>query len=191
VQCVEGRYAGSLMPPTAEIADTGLERRTVVRSVVVGYGTKRGSTREVAEAVAAVLRERDFAVELLPAREIKDVRRYDGVVLGGALYRGRWHRDARRLLKRHRGALAEKPVAVFGMGPRRHEPEAFERSRNQLERALAKVPEVKPVSAGSFGGVDRERRLDVRDWGAIHAWAAEVANAFDAASAQEPSPDES
>ena len=43
--------------------------------------------------------------------------------------------------------------------------------------------------AGSFGGVDRERRLDVRDWGAIRAWAAEVADAFDAASAQEPSTD--
>ena len=81
------------------------------------------------------------------------------------------------------------PVAVFGMGPRRHEEEAFQRSRNQLERALAKVPEVKPVSAGTFGGVDRERRLDVRDWGAIRAWAAEVANAFEAASAQEPSTD--
>jgi menaquinone-dependent protoporphyrinogen IX oxidase len=94
------------------------------------------------------------------------------------------------LLKRPRGALAaERPVAVFGMGPRRHEQEALERSRNQLERALAKVPEVKPVSAGSFGGVDRERRLDVRDWGAIRAWAAEVANTFDTASAQEPSTD--
>jgi hypothetical protein len=59
----------------------------------------------------------------------------------------------------------------------------------ELERALAKVPEVKPVSAGSFGGADRERRLDVRDWGDLRAWAAEVANAFDAASAQEPSTD--
>ena len=89
------------------------------------------------------------------------------------------------------GRWRNKPVAVFGMGPRRHEQEAFDRSRNQLERALAKVPEVKPVSAETFGGVDRERRLDVRDWGAIRAWAAEVASAFDAASAQEPSTDRS
>ena len=91
----------------------------MARSIVVGYGTKRGSTREVAEAVGAVLSERGFAVELLPAQDVGDVGRYDGVVLGAALYTGRLQRDARRFLKRHRKELATLRVAVFALGPPR------------------------------------------------------------------------
>lgn len=149
-----------------------------MRSVVVGYGTKRGSTREVAEAVAAVLREHGLVVDLLPAGKVEDVGAYDAAVLGGALYRGRWHRDARRLLKRQRKALAVMPVAVFGLGPRRDGDEALQRSRRQLERALAKVPEVEPLLIGCFGGVDREKQIDLRDRVAIRAWAVDAADAL-------------
>ena len=153
----------------------------MARSVVVGYATKRGSTREVAEAVVAVLLERGFAVELAPARDVEGVAGFDGVVLGAALYTGRLQRDARRFLKRRRKELATLPVAVFALGPRRDTKEHLERSRQQLERALAKVPEVKPVLTGCFGGVDRKKQVDLRDWGVIRAWAEDAADAFDAA----------
>jgi menaquinone-dependent protoporphyrinogen oxidase len=146
-------------------------------SVLVAYATKRGSTREVAEAVAAALREQGSKVELAPVREVKSVDRFDAVVIGGALYSGRWR--ASRLLKRRRKALASKPVAVFAMGPRRNEEAAFERSSGQLRRSLAKVPEVEPVAISVFGGVDREKGIDIRDWDAIRAWAEEVGSRFD------------
>ncbi|HEX7525135.1 MAG TPA: flavodoxin domain-containing protein, partial [Gaiellaceae bacterium] len=108
---------------------------------------------------------------------------FDGVVLGGALYAGRLQRDARRFLRRHRKELATLAVAVFALGPRRDTKEHLQRSRQQLERALAKVPEVKPVLTGCFGGADREKQVDLRDWGVIRAWAEDAADAFDAASA--------
>jgi hypothetical protein len=38
--------------------------------------------------------------------------------LGGALYMGRLHREARRFLRTHREALATRPLAVFAMGDR-------------------------------------------------------------------------
>jgi flavorubredoxin len=38
-------------------------------SILVAYATQHGSTQEVAEAVAATLRERRFAVDTQPARE--------------------------------------------------------------------------------------------------------------------------
>jgi len=40
------------------------------------------------------------------------------VILGGAIYTGRWHRDAHRFLRRNRRELAGIPIAVFGMAPR-------------------------------------------------------------------------
>ena len=147
--------------------------------VLVAYGSTRGSTREVAEAVAATLRERGHEVDVERAGRVKEIGRYEGVVLGGALYRGRWHRGARRFLKRQRRRLSTVSLAVFAMGPRRNEEVAFERARRQLERALAKAPEIEPASTAVFGGVDRERGVDLRDWEAIRVWAEKVGAALD------------
>jgi menaquinone-dependent protoporphyrinogen oxidase len=148
--------------------------------VLVAYGTKRGSTREVAETIGAALRERGLEVDVSPARKIERLERYDCAVVGGALYRGLWHRHARRLLRKNRRLLSEGPLAVFAMGPRRNAEEAFVRSRGQLERALAKLPELQPLSIAVFGGVDRQRGVDLRDWDAIRRWSDELAASFSA-----------
>ena len=87
-------------------------------TILAAYGTKHGSTREVACAVAETLRELGLDVDVEPAGSVDDLSPYAGVVLGGALYTGRWHPEALHFLERHRRALATMPVAVFGMGPR-------------------------------------------------------------------------
>src|SRR4051812_48549063 len=155
--------------------------------ILIAYATKRGSTREVAEAVAAALRERELEVEGAPAAAVRDVAGYDGVVLGGALYTGRWHGDARAFLRRHGDALERTPVlAVFALGPRTLAAEDVASSRAQLDRALAATPHVEPALVTIFGGVVDPAKLrfpfskltssDARDWDAIEAWAGEVAD---------------
>ena len=157
-------------------------------TILVAYGTKHGSTREVAEAVAQTLAELGLDVETLPAARVDDVSQYEAVVVGGALYTGRWHPDALRLLKRHKATLASIPVAVFGMGPKTTEEHDLRHARGQLEMALAKVPGVEPCAVAIFGGVldpaklrfpfNRMPASDARDWAEIRAWAVEVATAF-------------
>jgi len=98
------------------------------------------------------------------------------------------HQDARRFLTRHRQALAERPLAVFAMGPRTLGEEDVAESRRQLDHDLAKFRELEPVAVAIFGGVVDPAKLrfpfkrmpasDARDWDAIHAWADEVASAF-------------
>ncbi|MGZ4387390.1 MAG: flavodoxin domain-containing protein [Gaiellaceae bacterium] len=149
--------------------------------VLVAYATKHGSTREVAESVASTLRGRGIDVEVKPAVAVNELDPYSAVVLGGALYTGRWHADARRLLAKRRKELAALPVAVFAMGPKTLDAAAIESSRKQLQQALAKVPEVKPLSIAIFGGVldpkqhrfpfNRMEAMDARDWNAIREWA--------------------
>ncbi len=158
-------------------------------TILVAYGTKHGSTREVAQAVAETLQELGHDVETLPAARVDDLSPYAGVVVGGAIYMGSWHPDAMRFLEQHRKELAVLPVAVFGMGPRTMEEHDAEESRAQLGKALAKVPEVDPYAVAVFGGVVDPRTLrfpfsrlpasDARDWSAIRAWAVDVARAFD------------
>jgi menaquinone-dependent protoporphyrinogen oxidase len=156
--------------------------------ILVAYGTKHGSTAAVARAVAETLQEHGLAVDTLPAGRADDLSPYSGVVIGGAIYMGRWHPDALGLLKRHRRALAAMPVAVFGMGPRTLEEHDVKAARGQLMKALAKVPEVDPAAVVVFGGVidpqvlhfpfNRMPAGDARDWHAIRAWATEVAEEF-------------
>ncbi len=50
------------------------------------------------------------------ARAVTGVAPYEAVVVGGALYTGRWHKDARRFVRRHRHVLAERPVWFFSSG---------------------------------------------------------------------------
>jgi menaquinone-dependent protoporphyrinogen oxidase len=147
---------------------------------LVTYASKHGSTREVAERVAEVMRGAGADVDVMPAAEVGHLRGYETVVLGGALYAGRLHKDARRFLARHRDALSVRRVAVFALGPQKLEQSAG--SRTQLDRALAKVPEIEPIAVAIFGGVidpdklrfpfNRMPASDARDWAAIEAWAA-------------------
>lgn len=160
-------------------------------SVLVGYATNYGSTQEVAEAVAATLRESGLAVDIQPLREVLSLTGYSAVVLGAPLYMFRWHKDARRFLSRHREALTERPVAVFALGPT-HDPydeEEWQDSWAQLKKALAKFPWLTPVSLEMFGGKYDPAKLsfpismftgdepasDIRDWTVIHAWASNLA----------------
>jgi menaquinone-dependent protoporphyrinogen oxidase len=156
--------------------------------VLVAYGSSHGSTREVAAEIAAELHEHGLSAVMLPAREVGNLEGYDGVIIGAAIYMGKTHRDVRRLLRRFHHELAALPVAVFAMGPLSMEPKEVGGSRRQLEHALAKVSDVKPIALAIFGGVVKPEELhfpfskmpetDARDWDAIDAWAEEVADAF-------------
>src|SRR5918995_3017389 len=156
--------------------------------VLVAYATKRESTHEVADAVAAWLRERGYEVDVRAAAEVGTLRPYSAVVVGGALYMGRWHRDAQRFLATHRDELARVPVAVFAMGPLKLEQTDIDASRHQLDHALAKEHALEPVSVAIFGGVIDPAKLrfpftrmdaaDARDWATIRAWADEIAGRF-------------
>ncbi|WP_030610315.1 flavodoxin domain-containing protein [Streptomyces fulvoviolaceus] len=156
-------------------------------NVLVAYGTTNGSTARIAEAVAAVLRKEGFTSEALPAAAVTRVTPYDAVVVGGALYAGRWHKDARRFLRRHGKDLAGRPLWLFSSGPL---------DASAAERDIPPVPGLKRAMTRldarghvTFGGCLEEgakglvarmilrddKGGDFRDFGLIEEWAARIA----------------
>jgi menaquinone-dependent protoporphyrinogen oxidase len=167
-------------PPTAAPQRKG---EAMQPSILVAYGSKKGSTAEVAAFIGKRLREHGLVVDVRRAAQVEDLAFYDGVVLGGSLYFGRWHDDARAFLNRFRTALADRPLAVFALGPKIASEQDLAGSRAQLDRALG---DAAPTAAAVFGGVIDPAKLrfpfnrmpasDARDWTAIAAWADDVAS---------------
>jgi menaquinone-dependent protoporphyrinogen oxidase len=172
----------------------GAKEETLSPSVLVAYATRHGSTQEVAEAVAAELRERGLAVNIQPMRKVRTLEGYGAAVLGTAIYMFRLHKDARRFLSRHRQDLTKRPVAIFALGPFNDEEKEWQGVRAQLDKELAQFPWFTPVAREIFGGkfdpaelrfpynlVPYLKRLpasDIRDWEAIRAWASNLAEKF-------------
>jgi menaquinone-dependent protoporphyrinogen oxidase len=111
--------------------------------VLVAYASERGGTAEIAEWIGAALSQAGVEADVRSAGEITSLDGYDAAVVGGALYAGRWHREARRFVRHHADALAHQPVWLFSSGPLDHTAE---------ERKLDPVPGVAKFA----------RRLDAR-----------------------------
>jgi len=153
--------------------------------VLIAYGSKRGSTGEIAKAIGWTFEEMGLEVEVRPAAEVEDVGPYGAVVLGGAVYRNRWHRDARRFGRRFAGALRDRPVWLFSSGPldltaeeRRIPPVAF--VANLAERISARDHttfggRLASHPTGYAASAMAERVAgDYRNFAEIRAWASRI-----------------
>ncbi|WP_329416729.1 flavodoxin domain-containing protein [Streptomyces sp. NBC_00704] len=159
-------------------------------TVLIAYGTTNGSTAQIAEAVADILRGAGLRVETAPARSVTGVDGFDAVVVGGALYAGRWHKDARRFVRRHRVALARRPVWFFSSGPL--DPSASERDIAPVRGVRRAMDRLDVRDHVTFGGCLEEgargrvagmilssgKGGDFRDFAAIGTWAEGVADAL-------------
>ena len=166
------------------------------KKILVACASKYGSTQEVAEAIAATLRERRLGADLQLMRKVRTLEGYGAVVLGAPIYLGLWHKDALNFLSRNEEALAQRPVAIFALGPTSADEKEMQGSRAQLDKELAKYPWLTPVALEVFAGRYNPARFnlpdrlitslpasplhgmpasDVRDWPAIRAWADNLA----------------
>jgi menaquinone-dependent protoporphyrinogen oxidase len=164
------------------------------KPVLVAYATKFGSTREVAEAIAAAMREAGVEVDMRPLREVKSLESYGAIVVGAALYMYKWHKDAIRFVERCQSELVGKRVAVFALGPVNDVEKEWSEARARLDKELARFPSFRPVEVEMFGGSFDAQKLqfpwslvpglkklpatDIRDWTAIGSWGSRLAETF-------------
>jgi menaquinone-dependent protoporphyrinogen oxidase len=85
--------------------------------VLIAFGSKRGGTAGLAQMIVDELAAAGVEAVAQPARRVRDLDGFDAVIVAGALYANRWHRDARRLVRRYVGELRQLPVWLVASGP--------------------------------------------------------------------------
>jgi menaquinone-dependent protoporphyrinogen oxidase len=83
--------------------------------ILVAYASKNGSTAEIAEAIAEVLRQRGHPCDVLSVDALRSLGAYQAVVLGSAVYSGHWMKEAVHFLRSHQ--FSELPLFIFSSGP--------------------------------------------------------------------------
>jgi len=85
--------------------------------VLVTAASKHGSTREIAQAIATELSAEGIAAEARDVTDVATLEGYDAVILGSAVYVGKWMNEARDFVARHGEELRHRSVWLFSSGP--------------------------------------------------------------------------
>src|SRR5581483_5480744 len=125
-----------------------------VRALIV-HASTRGGTAGLARMNAESHANHGVDVEVGNAGDVDDPEGYDAIIVGGALYNGKWHPDATWFVQRNLPALRATNVWFFSSGPL---------DESARSGSLAPVPQVQELARRAnvrghmtFGGV-LERR---------------------------------
>jgi len=161
------------------------------KRVLVTYASKYGSTGGVAEAIGKELCAKGVNADVVLIKNAGNVSSYQGVVIGSAIYMGKWMSDATDFVNENQSILREIPVAYFLVCMTLSQPTEEKRAQvlSYTDPILKAAPQIKPVGIGTFAGALNYSNLswlnkkilkskgtpegDFRDWNAIRAWARE------------------
>jgi len=160
--------------------------------VLVAYATKYSATAEIAEKIGQVLGQAGLSTDVLPAKEVSDLTANRAVVLGSAVYIGKWRKEAVKFLQDNEKMLAERLVWLFSSGPS-GEGDAVELLQGwrfpAKQQPIADRIQAQDIAV-FHGSVDTEKLSfieksminsvkapvgDFRDWDAITSWATTIA----------------
>jgi len=86
--------------------------------VLIAYGSKHGSTAEVAERLASVLRDASSDVVAINLAEVRKSSwpkpaDFDACIIGSCIRIEKWLKPMRKYVAKHKEALSGKPLGIF------------------------------------------------------------------------------
>jgi len=168
----------------------GAGKKSMNKKILVAYGTRAGSTAEVADAIGKKLALGGVAVDVKSVQSIQNLNGYQAVVLGSAIRAGKLLPKVTDFVKVHKEELRKLPVAYFVvcMTLREDTPEKRKIVNAYLDPLRA---EVSPIDTGLFAGKMDYSKLgfsekliiknvvkvpegDLRNWQEINNWAEQL-----------------
>jgi menaquinone-dependent protoporphyrinogen oxidase len=166
-----------------------------MKTILVCYASKHGSTEEIAQTIAKCLQKHNFEVRLSPVNEVDSLNDYDAVILGSAVYVGAWTDDAMAFLKRFDAWMQRMPVWFFSSGPTGEgNPSELLQGWKYPEALQAYLERIRPRDVKLFHGKLEVSKLswlqrlmitgikapigDFRRWDEIQAWAENIAQSL-------------
>ena len=164
---------------------------------LVTVSSRHGSTGEIGQAIGDTLRASGVDVEVLTPDGVGSVEGYDAVVVGSALYMGRWMGPARDFIQAHADALRGRPVWLFASGPVTGvtDPADSAEGLKLLELVAGREFRVFAGKLDRNGLGFTERTIvrmikspwgDYRPWESIRDWATSIAAAINAPAGANP-----
>jgi menaquinone-dependent protoporphyrinogen oxidase len=162
-------------------------------NILVTYASKYGATKEIATRIGEVLRQAGLQIDVLPVNSIRDLETYKAIILGSAVYVGKWQKEAVKFLQANEKILADRPVWLFSSGPTGEGDPVELVEGVRLPDDLQPVADrIQPRDIAVFHGYINPDKLnfiekwaikslvkkpfgDFRDWDAIVTWANSVA----------------
>lgn len=174
------------------------------RKILVAYGSKRGTTAEIAEKIGQILRQKGLQVDVLDCGKVNDLTPYSKIILGSSIYIGLWHKKAVCFLKKNIKLLEKLHVWFFICGPTGPGNPIKQMDSYFYPKSLQPLIErIHPCGITCFGGKLVMKTLnpfekwiiknvkapegDFRDWQAVESWANTISENLDASKKQKGS----
>jgi menaquinone-dependent protoporphyrinogen oxidase len=171
--------------------------------ILVAFASKHNSTAEIAGYIGQVLRESlNFEVHVRSIDAVISIASYDAVILGSAVYAGKWQTSAEDFVLTHREDLAKRPVWLFSSGPLgKGNPKTLTNGWEIPDTLESAVIYIAPRDVAVFSGkldpedlgfverfitkVVKSPSGDFRDWSMIRNWAKHIAETLTAEKSQQ------
>ncbi len=169
--------------------------------ILVAYGSRHGSTKEIANRIGSTLTQEGHEVDVKKASKSIPVDPYDLVVIGSGIQAGGWTKETKNFMRLNGSSLKWKKTALYVSCGDFMEKEKHEESIKKYLHDVAEKNALTPVAYGFFGGTfdftgkngfiynmfmrmvkgDLEKKgiktegiYDFRDWDQITQWAKEL-----------------
>ena len=154
-------------------------------NVLVASSSRHGATDELARRLAATMSEQGLAVEVRRMADVDTVFPYHALVLGSAVYMGRWTPEARAFVEEHEGGIVTRPTWLFSSGPIGTSAGAEPFDADELVRRTGArdhhlfggrlLKSSLGLRERAFAGLLQVPEGDYREWAAAAAWATAIA----------------
>lgn len=156
--------------------------------LLVAVASRHGSTEEIAAVVADELRAAGLEVDERRVDEVGSIEGYQAIVLGSAVYMGKWLPEAQHFVERRQPRLGTLPVWLFSSGPLGAEdpkphgdpatvPALLDATHARDHHIFVGKLDPKTLSFGErlITRAVHAPTGDFRQWDAVRAWARDIA----------------